>query len=75
MLYFFYFVHVSKYIFFICAYLLNLYCRLLDKDVGWWDEDEEGEEVHPQDDRGDTAGRRRPTAGGVAGRCRCGATK
>jgi hypothetical protein len=38
----FYFVLVSKYIFFICACLLTLNCRLLDKDGGRWDEDEEG---------------------------------
>ena len=44
MLYFIYFASVSKYIFFICAYLLTLNCRLLDKDGGRWDEDEEGEE-------------------------------
>jgi hypothetical protein len=44
---FFYFAYVSKYIFFICAYLLTLNCRLLDKDGGWWDENEEGEEEHP----------------------------
>jgi hypothetical protein len=50
MLYFIYFAYVSKYIFFIYAYLLTLNCRLLDKDGGWWDEDEEGgkgEEEHP----------------------------
>jgi hypothetical protein len=44
MLYFFYFAPVSKYNFFICAYLLTLNCRLLEKDGGRWDEDEEGEE-------------------------------
>jgi hypothetical protein len=45
---FFYFAHVSKYIFFyIYTYLLTLNCRLLDKDGGQWDEDEEGEEEHP----------------------------
>jgi hypothetical protein len=43
MLYFIYFTSISKYIFFICAYLLTLDCRCLDKDDGWWDEDEEGE--------------------------------
>jgi hypothetical protein len=43
---FFYFTPVSKYIFFICVYLLNLNCRLLDKDGGRWDEDEEGEVEH-----------------------------
>jgi hypothetical protein len=43
MLYFIYFASVSKYIFFICAYLLTLNCKLLDKDGGRWDEDEEGE--------------------------------
>ena len=41
MLYFFYFAPISKYIFFICAYLLTLNCRLLHKDGGRWDEDEE----------------------------------
>ena len=45
--YFIYFASVSKYIFFICAYLLTLNCRLLDKDGGRCDEDEEGEEEHP----------------------------
>jgi hypothetical protein len=44
---FFYFAHVSKCIFFICAYLLTLNYRLLDKYGGWWDEDKEGEEEHP----------------------------
>jgi hypothetical protein len=44
---FFYFEPISKYIFFICVYLLTLNCRLLDKDGGLWDEDEEGEEEHP----------------------------
>ncbi len=39
---FFYFTPVSRYIFFICAYLFTLNCRLLDKD-----EDEEGKEEHP----------------------------
>jgi hypothetical protein len=72
--YIFYFAHVSKYIFFICAYLLNLNCRLLDKHGGRWDEYEEGEVERPQDGRGDTTGRRRLGAGGAAGRCRCGAT-
>jgi hypothetical protein len=47
MLYFFHFAHVSKYIFFICAYLFTLNCRLLDKYGGQWDEDEEVEEEHP----------------------------
>jgi hypothetical protein len=28
--------------FFICAYFLNLNCKLLDKDGGRWDENEEG---------------------------------
>jgi hypothetical protein len=51
------------------AYLLNFNCRLLDKDSGRRDEDEEGEEEHLQDSRGDTARRRRPVAGGAAGRC------
>jgi hypothetical protein len=32
-------------------------CRLLDKDGGRWDEDEEGEEEHPQDGGGGTTGR------------------
>jgi hypothetical protein len=41
---FFYFTPVSRYIFFICAYLFTLNCRLLDKD-----EDEEGKEEHPHD--------------------------
>jgi hypothetical protein len=58
MLYFFYFAPVSKYIFFICAYLFTLNCRLLDKDGGRWDEDEDGrrstrmttEEAQPDDD-------------------------
>jgi hypothetical protein len=73
MLYFFYFAPVSKYIFFICAYLFTLNCRLLDKDGGQWDEDEEGEEEeHPQDTRGGTAGRQCPAAGGAAGRYQCG---
>jgi hypothetical protein len=44
---FFYFAPISKYILFICAYLLTLNCRLLDKDGGWWNEDEEREEEHP----------------------------
>jgi hypothetical protein len=47
MQYFIYFAPVSKYIFFICACLLTLNCRLLDKDSGRWDEDEEGEEEDP----------------------------
>jgi hypothetical protein len=51
----FYFAPVSKYIFFICAYLFTLNCRLLDKDGGWLAE-EEGEEE--QDGGGGTAGRR-----------------
>jgi hypothetical protein len=38
---------------------------LLDKDGGRCDEDEEGEEEHPQDGGGDTAGRRHPSAGGA----------
>jgi hypothetical protein len=38
---------ISKYIFFIYAFLLDLNCRLLDKNGGRWDEDEEGEEEHP----------------------------
>jgi hypothetical protein len=42
MLYFSYFASISKYIFFIYAYLLTLNCRLLDKDDGRWDENEEG---------------------------------
>jgi hypothetical protein len=58
---------------FICAYFLNLNCRLLDKDGGRWDEDEEGEEEHPQDGGGDTAGRRHPVVGGAVGRYRCSA--
>ena len=35
--------------FFICAELFTLNCRLLDKDGGRWDKDEEGEgeEEHP----------------------------
>jgi hypothetical protein len=42
---FFCFAHVSKYIFFICAYLFTLNCTLLDKDGGRLEEDEEeGEE-------------------------------
>jgi hypothetical protein len=69
----FYFTPVSKYIFFICAYLFTLNCRLLDKDGGRWDEDEEGEHEHPQDDGEGTARRRRPAAGGAAGHCRCNA--
>jgi hypothetical protein len=43
---FFYFAHVTKYIFFICAYLFTLNCRLLDKYGGRLAEDEEGEEEH-----------------------------
>jgi hypothetical protein len=43
---FFYFAPVSKYIFFICAYLFTLNCRLLDKNGGRLAEEEE----HPQDD-------------------------
>jgi hypothetical protein len=66
---FFYFAHVSKYIFFICAYLITLNCRLLDRDGGRWDEDKEWEEEHPQDSGGGTIGRRRSAAGGAAGRC------
>jgi hypothetical protein len=58
--------------FYMC-FLFTLNCRLLDKDGGWWDKDEEGEEAHPQDGRGGTTGRRCPVAGGAAGRCRCGA--
>jgi hypothetical protein len=54
---FFYFAHVSKYNFFICAYLFTLNYRLLDKDGGRLAEDEEGEEEHPQDGGGGTAGR------------------
>jgi hypothetical protein len=50
----FYFAHVSKYIFFICAYLFTLNCRLLDKDGGRLAE-EEGEEE--QDGEGGTTGR------------------
>jgi hypothetical protein len=46
MLYFIYLTSISKYIFFICSYLLTLNCKLLDKDGGRWDEDEEGEEEH-----------------------------
>jgi hypothetical protein len=57
MLYFIYFAYVSKYIFFIGAYLLTLNCRLLDKDGGRWDEDEEGEEQeHPYDGGAGAAG-------------------
>jgi hypothetical protein len=36
MLYFIYFTSISKYIFFICAYLLTLNCRWLGKDGGRW---------------------------------------
>jgi hypothetical protein len=39
MLYFIYFTCVSKYNFFIYAYLLTLICRLLDKDGGRWEEE------------------------------------
>jgi hypothetical protein len=46
MLYFIYLTSISKYIFFILAYLLTLNCKLLDKDGVQWDEDEEGEEEH-----------------------------
>jgi hypothetical protein len=69
---FFYFALVSKYNFFICAYLFTLNCRLLDKDGGRWGEEEE-EEEHPQEAGGGTAGRRCLAAGGAAGPCRCGA--
>jgi hypothetical protein len=70
---FFYFAPFSKYIFFICDYLFTLNCMLLDKDGGRWDEDEDGEDEHPQDGGGGTAGRRRLAAGGAVGRCRCSA--
>jgi hypothetical protein len=50
MIYFIYFASVSKYVFFICAYLLTLNCGWLDKDGERRDEaeDEEGkrEEDH-----------------------------
>jgi hypothetical protein len=45
--YFIYFTYVSKYIFFMCAYLLTLNCRWLDKDGGRWDKEGEGEKEHP----------------------------
>jgi hypothetical protein len=51
----FYFAPVSKYIFFVCAYLFTLNCRLLDKDGGRLAEEEEGEEE--QNDGGGTTGR------------------
>jgi hypothetical protein len=57
MLYFFYFAHVSKYIFFyMCLFAYSLNCRLLDKDGGQWDDNEEGKEEHPYDDGGGTTG-------------------
>jgi hypothetical protein len=57
----FYFAPVSIYIFFICAYLFTLNCRLLDKDGGRLAEEEEVEEE--KDGGGGIAGRRCPTAG------------
>jgi hypothetical protein len=63
----FYFTPVSKYIFFICAYLFTLNCRLLEKYGGRLTV-EEGEEE--QGGGGGTAGRRRPAVGGAIGRRR-----
>jgi hypothetical protein len=68
---YFYFALVSKYIFFICAYLFTLNCRLLDKDGGRLGEDEEGEEEHTPDGGGGTTRRRCTTAGGAVGCSRC----
>ena len=68
----FYFAPVFKYIFLYVLICLLLIAGCWTKMMGGGMRTRRGEE-HPHDGGGGTVGRRCPTAGGVEGRCRCGA--